>query len=47
MRNEEKHLIGDGFNAENVPFSFNLKEGSVELRLAPYAYVTSLWEKNA
>ena len=45
MRDEAKDLIGDGFDAENVPFSFTLKEGGEELRLAPYAYVTSLWDR--
>lgn len=45
MRIEAKELVGDGFDAENVPFSFSLKDGGEEMRLAPYAYVTSLWDK--
>ena len=45
MRDEAKELVGDGFDAENVPFSFSVKEGGEEMRVAPYAYVISLWEK--
>ena len=45
MRKEARQIVGDGYKAENVPFSFNLKEGGEEMRLAPYAYVTSLWDK--
>ena len=45
MRTKAKEMVGDCLEAENVPFSFSLKEGGEEMRLAPYAYVTSLWER--
>ena len=45
MRKEALQIVGDGYEAENVPFTFSLKEGGEEVRLAPYAYVTSLWDK--
>ena len=45
MRKGALQIVGDGYEAENVPFSFSLKEGGEEVRLAPYAYVTSLWDK--
>ena len=38
---EALQIVGDGYEAENVPFTFSLKEGGEELRLAPY----HLWKK--
>ena len=43
MHKEALQVVGDGYEAENVLFS--LKEGGEEVRLAPCAYVTSLWDK--
>ena len=42
---EAKQLVGDGFVAENVPFSFILKDRGEEMHLAPYAYITSPGDK--
>ena len=32
---EAKQLVGDSFDAENVPFSFGLKDGGEEMYLSP------------
>ena len=45
MRVRAKELVGDHLIAEKAPFSFTLKEGGEEIRLAPYIYVVSLWDK--
>ena len=45
MRGRAKELVGDHLVAEKAPFSFSLKEGGEEIRVAPYVYVTSLWDK--
>lgn len=45
MRVRAKELVGDHLVAEKAPFSFTLKEGGEEIRLAPYVYVASLWDK--
>ena len=45
MRQRAKELVGDDLEGEMVPLSFQLKEGGEEIRLSPYVYVTSLWEK--
>ena len=45
MRKEVLQIVGDRYKAENVPFTFSLKEGSEEVYLAPYVYITSLWDK--
>ena len=45
MRVRAKELVGDHLVAEKAPFSFSLKEGGEEIRVAPYVYVASLWDK--
>ena len=39
MRVRAKELVGDHLVAERAPFSFSLKEGGEEIRVAPYVYV--------
>ena len=45
MRVRATEIVGDHLVAENAPFSFSFKEGGEEIRVAPYVYVASLWDK--
>lgn len=45
MRVRAKELVEDALVGEYGPFSFSLKEGGEEVRIAPYVYVASLWDK--
>ena len=45
MRKRSKDIVGDNLEAEYVPMSFSLKDGTEEIRLAPDAYISNLWGK--
>ena len=45
MRAKPKSLAASDKVAENVPFTFPLKDGGEEIRLAPFVYTTALWER--
>lgn len=53
MRKAAKEMVGSNLTSEAAPFTFTLKSGGMEIRVAPYMYVPDLegkvkqlWEQN-
>ena len=45
MRRCYQGIVGDNLEAEFVPMSFSLKDGSEEIRLTPYSYIPNLGKR--
>ena len=45
LRKEDKSILGDNLTAEEAPFSFSLKSGGEEIRMAPLVCVPNLIDR--
>ena len=45
LRKEAKSILGDNLMAEEAPFSFSLKSGGEEIRMAPLVCVPNLIDR--
>ena len=45
MRVEAEKLVGKNLESEMVPFSFPHRDGGQVIKVAPFAFIPSLWDK--